>query len=34
VGEDPPDDQRVLGFEAALQRLAQRGQLSAQLALR
>jgi hypothetical protein len=24
----------VLGFEAALQRLAQRGQLSAQLALR
>ncbi len=34
VGEDASDDQRVPGFEAALQRLAQRGQLGTQLALR
>ena len=34
VREDLADDQRVLGVEAALERLAQRGDLLAQLALR
>lgn len=33
VGKDPPANQSVLGLEATLQRLAQRGQLGAQLAL-
>jgi hypothetical protein len=34
VGEDLPDDQRVLCVETALERLAQRGELRAQLAAR
>ena len=34
VREDLPDDQRVLGLEAALERLAERGDLLAQLPVR
>ena len=31
VREDPADDERVLGIEAAVQRLAERGELHAEL---